>query len=162
MATNSAFASRFNEAKFRDAIRQTMRMGMPPTVAEQLTWYFKREKTYASEDPTHTPYDLTATPVTDVPSNSDLADADPNDQGLVVDYAIEFSARPATSVSTVLGEIDASRGVVTVFDVDYASIATADYAKLGESTYRIQLVEPAIGLFGVAMYTIIIEAVDEA
>lgn len=163
MATTSSFTSRFPEAKFRDAIRNTMKMGMPPEVGDQLAWFWKRTKTYEAQDQSATPYNLDATPVTNEPGNTAIPDADPTvDQRLYVDYALEFSARPAGSTSTVLGEIDTSRGTVTLFDVDFEKVKTADYAMIGDTTYRIQLSAPTIGLFGVAMQTIVLEAVDVA
>ena len=162
MATSSAFTSRFPEAKFRDAIRNTMKMGMPPDVADQLTWFWEREIDFVAQDQAKVPYDLAAEPISDEPTNPTLPFTEGEDQSLIVDYAIEWSARPATSASTVRGEIDARRGVVSLFDVDYEKVKTADYAMIGDSRYRIQLSAPATGLFGVAMQTIIIEAVDVA
>lgn len=163
MATSSSFASRFPEAKFRDAIRNAMKMGMPEDEHEQVHWYWKRVKEFVSQDPAKEPYDWTATPVVDDPGNPDIADTtDGSDQFLIVDYTLAFQARPAGSVSTVLGEIDTTRALIEMFDVDYEQVKTADYVMIGDSTYRIQFSEPAQGLFGVTMWTVVCEAEDQA
>lgn len=161
MATNSEFAADFDQADWEDSIRQTMRMGMPEDDAFKLTWYWKREQVFSPDDTAGNPYEWDDDPITDDPGNPDLPD-DGAEQTLIVDYAIEFSSRPAGSVNTVLGEIDNSRAVVTLLDSDYQQVRDADYAKIDRSTYRIQFDSPAIGLFGATVWERILEAVDEA
>lgn len=163
MATNSAFADRFNEGKFRSAIRETMKMGMPESDDEKLKWWWKRNRTYSAPDPAGNPYDWTATPSSNLPGNPDIDDPGPTqDQSLIVDYALEFSSRPAGSIQTILGEIDNSRAVITMFEEDWEQVKTADYCTIGDSTYNIQFAGPAQGLFGVTMMTCYLEAEDEA
>lgn len=163
MSTESEFAIDFDQNEFEEATRQTMRMGMPEDVDEQLKWWWKRNKTFSPDDPAEAPYDWTAEPTTDEPGNPDLDDTeDGSDQYLIVDYAIEFSSRPAGSVITVLGEIDNSRAVITLLEADFDQIASADYATIGDTEYRIQFDAPAMGLFGSTVRQVILEAIDES
>lgn len=165
MSTESEFAADFPQAEFEDATRQTMKMGMPENDDEKLKWWWRRDKTYSPDDFAEEPYDWTAPPVTDEPGNPDLADTDDgSDQYLIVDYAIEFSSRPAGSVMTVLGEIDNSRAVITLLESDFLRVSDppADYATIGDTEYRVQFDSPAMGLFGATVRQVILEAVDES
>lgn len=161
MASSSAFASLFNEDEFRTNIRATMQMGMPEDEADRLTWVWKRERTYERPSRAGRPFDLGSAPVTDVATNDELDD-DGGEQTLIVDYALEFSSRPAGSQTTMLGEIDTSRAEVTLFDVDWEQVRTADYCQISDAKYRIQFAGPPIALFAVGVITIYLEAVDEA
>lgn len=156
MAGSSSFASQFPEALFRDAIRNTMKMGIPEDELARLTWHWNRAKSYTRPDTAGRPYEWTEEPTTNVSGNDDGVDS------LVVDYALEFSARPAGSAITQLGEMDTSRAVVTLLDADWQIVKTADYATIGNSRYRIQFEAPPMGLFEVTVHTVYLEAVDEA
>lgn len=163
MAKSSAFTPGFNESSFRTAILNTMLMGMPQDPAEQLTWWWHRDQTFSPDDPAGDPYDWTSPPVTDAPGNPAIPDpGQPGEQHLIVPYALEFSARPAGSANTVFGEIDTSRAIVSLTDTDYEKIKTADYATVGETTYRIQFKGAAIGLFGYTLFQMYLEAEDAA
>jgi hypothetical protein len=163
MAKSSAFSPAFNEGSFRTAILNTMLMGMPESKAQQLTWWWHRDQTYSPDDPAGDPYDWTQPPATDVAGNPKLKDAGPPaEQSLIVPYAVEFSARPAGSANTVFGEIDTSRAIVSLTDTDFEQVKTADYATIGDTTYRIQFKGPAIGLFGYTLYQMYLEAEDSA
>jgi hypothetical protein len=157
MAGNSAFAAGFDAEAFRENIRQTMKMGMPINVSDQLTWRWKRVRTYSPEDQAHNPYDWTEPTDTDAPGNADEPDGE-----LVVDYAVEFSARPAGSVDVAAGQFDTSRAIVTLLDEDYEQMKTADYATMGSTTYDIDFTGPPMGMFSVGVYTIYLTARDEA
>jgi hypothetical protein len=157
MAGDSAFAAGFDAVAFRVAIRETMKMGAPPDPADQLTWRWKRLRTYLPEDQAHNPYDWTETAVTDAPGNPDETDG-----SLIVDYAVEFSARPAGSVDVAAGQFDTSRAVVTLLDEDYEQVKTADYATIGNTTYDIDFTGPPIGMFAVGVFTVYLTARDEA
>lgn len=156
MASNSAFAGAFDEAAFRTNIRDTMRMGMPTDPAEQLTWRWKRVRTYNPQDRVAHPYDWTQTPTTDVPGNADEPDGE-----LVVDYALEFSASIAAEGGTALGRFNTSRAVVTLIDADYELVKTADFATIAGAEYEIDFVSPPMGLFAVTVYQIHLRARDE-
>jgi hypothetical protein len=163
MAKSSAFSPAFNEGAFRTAILNTMLMGMPEDPTQQLTWWWRRDLTYSPDDPAGSPYDWTQAPVANVPGNPKAKDEGPSvEQRLVVPYALEYSARQVGAASTVFGEIDTSRAVVSLTDTDYEKIKTADYATIGDTTYRIQFKGPAIGLFGYTLYQMYLEAEDSA
>lgn len=155
----SAFSGGFNEEAFRTAINDTMLMGIPEDENERLTFWWKRDQTYTPDDPAGNPYDWTATPIVDDPGNPVLPDAG-EDQGLSVPYALEFAARPAGSATTVFGEIDTSRAVVTMMDGDFSQVRTADYATVGPTRYRIQFAGPPTGLFAVTVHQVFLEAED--
>lgn len=163
MAKSSAFTPSFAESTFRKAIYNTMLMGMPEDPGQQLTWWWERDQTYSPDDAAGDPYDWNQTPVIDTPGNPNLKDdGTPAEQKLIVPYALEFSARPAGSATTVLGEIDTSRAVVSLTDTDYEKIKTADYATIGHTTYRIQFRAPPVGLFGYTLWQMYLEAEDSA
>jgi hypothetical protein len=161
MAKSSSFAAGFNEPAFRDAILNTMLMGIPEDPKERLTFWWRRDRTYSPDDAAGNPYDWTEAPVTDVAGNPKLPDKGA-EQSLQVPYALEFSARPAGSSNTVFGEIDASRAIVTMMESDFTKVQSADYATIGDSRYRIQFDAPPIGLFGVTVWTLYLEAEDQA
>lgn len=162
MAKSSAFSPAFSESTFRTAILNTMLMGMPEDPGQQLRWWWHRDQTYSPDDPAGNPYDWTESPLTSVPGNPKLPDKDPaSEQSLIVPYALEYSARQ-TGSTTAFGEIDTSRAVVSLTDTDYEKIKTADYATVGETTYRIQFKGPAIGLFGYTLFQMFLEAEDSA
>jgi hypothetical protein len=161
MARSSAFSAGFDEGAFRDAIHNTMLMGMPENVAERLTFWWNRDQTYTPDDPAGDPYDWTSTPVTDHPGNPTLPDVG-GEQSLSVPYALEFSARPSGSSATVFGDIDASRAVVTMLETNYDKIRTADYATVGNTRYRILYSGPPLGLFGVTVHQVFLEAEDSS
>jgi hypothetical protein len=161
VARSSAFAGGFDEATFRAAVLNTMLMGMPEDVTERLTFFWKRTQTFATPDLAGNPYDWTAAPTVDLPGNPKLPDSG-TDQGVVVPYALEFAATLAREANTVLGGIDTSRAVVTLMDKDYDKIRTADYARIGDTRYRLLFDAPPQGLFGVTMWTLYLEAEDSA
>ena len=45
-----------------------MRMGMPQDPTEQVTWRWRRLRTYNPQDRIRKPYDWTQSPVTDAPA----------------------------------------------------------------------------------------------
>jgi hypothetical protein len=155
MAGNSAFASGFDEAGFRDAIKQTMRMGMPEDPAQRVTWHWKRIKTFTPQDRIKKPYNWTQTAVADDPGNPDEPDGE-----LVVDYALEFTASRREPQTTV-GQFSLAQAIVTVMDTDYELIKTADYATIGAAHYVIDYAGPPMGLFAVTVYQIYLRPRDE-
>lgn len=141
----------FDPARFRQAIRSTMIMGTPTNTAEQATFRWNPQRDYAIDDPADNPYDWTSTPTTDTLT----ADVQ-------VPVAVEFSARPAGSTQTQMGEFDTSRAILTILDEDYALIKDADLVLLGGNAYAIQFVSPPMGLFSVTVYQMFCEALDES
>jgi hypothetical protein len=156
MATTSSFAAQFPEAEFRDAIRQTMLMGMPESDAEKLVWHWDRQKTWEPQSPSGHPYNLNATPVTDLPGSTAQ---DPEDDGLIVDYILEDNNTEQTD-TTQLGLIDFGKIKITIFDTDWERVKTADYATIGDTRYQIDTTAPPEALFGVTMHTIFLEVLE--
>lgn len=145
------FGAGFDAAKFRDAIRNTMVMGMANTAADEATFRWTTKNNYAPESPLHDPYTWTQATTSSV-SHPDV----------VVPVAVEFSARPSASLETAVGEFDVSRAIITLLDVDYALIEGADLVVLGGNTYIIEFVAPPMGLFDVDVYQIYAAARDES
>lgn len=141
----------FNPAQFRDVIRTTMIMGLPNATAEKPTFRWRPDRTFTTADPAGAPYDFTASPTT--------TDAPPDVQ---IPVAVEFSARPAGSLETSIGEFDTSRVIITILDEDYELVRGADEVLLGGNTYDIQFVGPPIGLFEVTVYQVFAIARDES
>lgn len=158
MATSSAYTALFPEAQFRTAIRETMKMGMPEADSEKLTWFWNRAQTYQPDDLAGDPLDWSADPITDDPGNPT---GDPDDDGLIVDYAMESNS-PGQGDFTAVGIFNMQTIKVTLFDVDYVQVNTADYAKIGNITYKILVEAPPYALFGVTMHDVFLEALDES
>lgn len=159
MATSSAFAAGFDETQFRTAIRETMKMGMPENDAHKLRWLWKPVQGFEPDDPAGDPYDWTQDANPDDPGNPT---EDPDTEGLIIDYAFNFSATVVGGEETPLGPVDPTKAVVTIFDVDYDRIKTADYCMIGTSRYNIRFDAAPYALFGVTMHDIHIEAEDQA
>ena len=156
--TDTSFAAgAFDEDAFRSSIRSTMQMGMPSDPARQLTWHWDRDQTFDIPDTEGNPYDWTATPDTDVPGNV----VEPTGS-LVVVYAMEFSARPAASKDTEMGEFDGTRIIVTLLDTEFEQVKTADYCVFDGDRYRIDFTAPPVALFTVTVYSVFLTAEDES
>lgn len=149
--TPPGFGAGFDADLFRESIRAAMTMGLPNTVSERATFRWHPQRTFAKSDPTGKPYDLSAAPV---------SDTTPED--VQIPCAVEFSARPAGSMETALGEFDTSRVIITLLDVDMPLISGADEVILGGNTYDIQFLGPPIGLFDVTVYQLFAIARDES
>lgn len=143
--------SRFNATQFREAIRFAMRMGLPQSTSERVTFRWKTEKTYSRHDAGGSPFDWTDTPT-----------ATSTQPDVQVAAAVEFSARPAGSRDTPIGQFDTARAVITVLDEEYAQVSSANQVVLNDSVYDIQMWGPPIGLFEVTVYQCFCEALDEA
>lgn len=144
------FGAEFNADEFRSAIRATMTMGLPNKVEERATFRWIVRKDWAQEDSGGVPFDLTSTP-TRVEEHPDVQ----------IPIAWAFSARPAQSVSTEMGEFDLGRVEMTILDVDYELVRGAELVVLGGNIYEIAFVAPPVGLFDVTVYTVYANARDE-
>lgn len=149
--TTDSRAAGFNPAAFRDAIRFAMHMGLPNATEERATFRWTTVRTYDTADPAGNPYDYTATPATSVAHDD-----------VLIPVAVEFSARPAGSRDTAVGQFDSSRAVITVLDEDYALVEGADLVLLGGNTYEVEFVGPPLGLFDVTIYQLYCDARDES
>lgn len=142
--------SSFDSDGFRQAIRDTMMMGMPDATAERVTFRWSDQKTFSKHDASGRPLDWYASPASTV-SNPDVE----------VPVAIEFSARRSQSGSTNVGTFDNPRATLTLLDVDFDLIEGADKVIIDGSEYTVEYVEPPVGLFDVTVYTMHISAIDE-
>lgn len=145
------FGAGFDATAFRAAIRNAMVMGLPNATAEKATFRWTAVKTFADDDPAGKPYSWTSSPTTTT-THADVQ----------VPVAWEFSARPAASLDTTIGQFDASRVEITILDVDYEDVEGADQVLMGQNTYNIEFIAPPQGLFEVTVYKIYAVAQDES
>lgn len=151
-STTDPRGSSFNADAFRSAIRFAMSMGLPEEESERITFRWRVERTYSNPDPTGRPFSFSEEPET-VDEHDDVQ----------VPAAVRFSSRATGGIAgTGLGEIDTPRVEVTLLDVDYALVETADIIVFDGSEYEINFVKPPDGLFDVTVYTLYATAVDEA
>lgn len=145
----------FDPNGFRASIKATMQMGMPLDPAERLVWHFREIKSYTTQDPALKPYDWTAAPQLNIPSDPDT----PAGQR-IVDYALEFAR--GTGAETEVGSFDTTRLIVTLLDLDFEQIQHAEYATIGRVHYDIDFTGPPQGLFDVTVYSVYLTARDQA
>lgn len=147
---NDPRAAGFNSAEVRDALKFAMKMGLPEAQNERLTFRWRSQKAFARHDPAGRPYQWGDTPT------SDTTPAD-----VKVDGAVEFSDHSSADAGTPVTRFNTPRVVVTLLDVDYVQIETADEIILDDATYVIDYVAPPMGLFDMTVYQIYASAVDE-
>jgi hypothetical protein len=151
MAKVPGFGTGFDAARFREAVRSTMTMGLPQDTAERITFRWTPNRTYSSQDSGGNPWSWDDTPATeDAPEDVQVA------------AAVEFSARPAGTQDTVMGQFDAAGVTVTLLDDDFEQIRGADLMIFDGNVYEVRFVAPPVGLFDVTVYTIYGEARDES
>ncbi len=153
MATSSSFSGSFNSSVFIDAIKNTMKMGIPEDSDEALTFHWKATDSFPPASPAGNSYSW------DQESPSEPTPGEPEDS-LQVDYAIEMGG--PNSTNTLIGTVEENTAVVTLLDEDYELIKTADYCTIGTSEYIILFQYPVIGLFDVGVHQLLIKARDEA
>lgn len=144
--------SSFDAAAFRDAIRSAMRMGAPGQVADRATFRWRPVRTYSRPDSAGLPYNFNSNPVTEVVK----ADV------VLQEVAIEFTARPAGTRDTAVGQFDTSSVVLTLLDDQYELVEGANEVLIGGNTYVVNFVAPPMALFEVDVYQIYCEARDES
>lgn len=147
---NDPRAAGFNSAEVRDALKFAMKMGLPEAQDERLTFRWRKDQTFARKDPAGRPYQWSDAPT------SDNTPAD-----VKVDGAVEFSDRSSADAGTPVTRFNTPRVVVTLLDVDYVQVETADEIILDDATYIIDYVAPPVGLFDMTVYQIYASAVDE-
>lgn len=143
--SDPSFGAGFDADEFRDAIRQTMMMGMPSAVEERVTFKWTPTKTYAVSDNAGDPYDWTSATVTD--DTASLPDK-------VVTVACEFVSRASLSDGTPIGPIETPKVILTLLDVDYVEVEGASHVGINGKIYRVDYTAPPIGLFDVTVYQI--------
>ena len=148
-------AAGFDAAAFRDAIQFAMNMGLPQATADRITFRWTTQDDFAIEDQAGETYDWTGTPT---------ATSAPDD--VQIPAAVEFIPRSTLAGGTGIADFDTPRVVVTVLDTHWPQVTSedgrrADRMVIGGNTYEINFVAPPLGLFGVTVYQIHGEAVDE-
>lgn len=146
----------FDAAGFRQAIRDTMIMGLPNTVAARPTFRWRTERAYWNPDPGGNTYDFTAVPT----SETVIAD-------LQVPCAVEFTSAGAAGDTTVVGQFDTTRIKVTLLDEEWRALLarggrTPDEIIHSGNTYIVEYQEPVVALFDVDVHTIHASARDES
>ncbi len=142
----------FDAAKFRDAIGFAMAMGMPETAAERVTFFWDDELRFASEDPSHRPYDWTATPDSQTSSTRT-----PVSVNVAVDPGVVASR---THIETGVGEFQQSALNIYVLDTDYEQVYDADYVVVDGQIYDIVMWAAPVGLFSVTLHTCVVRVRD--
>jgi hypothetical protein len=141
-------------AQVRDALRQTMVLGMPVVEANRPKFFFERQVTYSDFDNDNKPWDWTAAPLTDVtpapvqPICTWKFFAPLGRQGQLVETAGEFN--PTTVVFTFM-------------DVDYDTMVNASNCTIGpnlERKYWFRYAQPESGLGGLGVYQVTFGAED--
>lgn len=145
----------FNATEFVAGIKLAMGMGQPQNPAEVLRWHWRPDKEQGpGTDLSGNPYDWTAPLTPGTPGNP----GDPDDEGVVVDYALEYGT--VGSAEAPMGQIDTTKATVTLLDVDYEKVKTADHCTVDGSWYDIDFSLPPQGLFNVTVYTVQLSARD--
>jgi len=160
MDTGDARQSGFNAAEFRDAIEFAMKMGLPGTQSERVTFQWDDVNTYADPDERGQPYSWTDSPTSSVTAADVPA-------SLTVPCAVEFTARRSSSGETIMGSFDASAITITLLDTQYALVQDANLALPNKvivdgNTYDIGFWGAPVGLFDVTVYQAFAQARDES
>lgn len=146
----------FSGDVFRENIRFAMEMGAPTSTQEQVSFCWKREKTYNPQDHGRRPYSFDQATVTDEPGNEDIPGG-----STTVTCAVEFVPRNSTGTDNQIGAFSAPRVVLTLLDEEYATIEGFDYAIIDGATYEPEFTAPPLGLFDVTVYQVHLTAADE-
>lgn len=147
--TDPTFGANFDAAAFRQAITSTMEMGLPSDASEKATFRFPAQQTFEKVDSAGHPFDYTAAPTTSTP-----------EMDVQVPVAVQFEARPASSLDTNVGQFDSPRGTVTILDTDFPQVEGAELVVFKGAEYTIEYWLPPTGLFDVTIYQCIITARD--
>lgn len=149
--TDPTFLQGFDADAFRQAITSTMEMALPLNEDERITFIWKTERTFDHADESGVPYDFTAVPTS-------VEEHDP----VQIPAAVEFTSRRPDGTS--LGQFENPRVVATILDTHFTEISDPlpDEALLGGNTYKIDFVQPPIGLGSVTVYQVWMTAVDES
>ena len=148
--TDTKFGRSFKAEQFRNAITSSMEMGLADAEEERIAFVWDGAKTY--EYGGDVPYDLTDQPLS--------TQVEPDE--VYVTCAVEFIPRSGAGIGNAFGDLQDPRVVVTVLDVVYPSVATANAVKINGVRYEIDYLGPPVGLFDVTIYQFYCSALDEA
>lgn len=161
METGDSRQASFDSARVRDALKFAMRMGLPGTQSERVTFFWDSEPTYTNPDVNSNPWDWTTAPTSTV-----SAPAVPS--SLSVPVAVEFLGQSG-GIGTFnnVGDFNTPRVKVTVLDEEYTSLTDLNLGlptglTVDGSTYIIEYWVPPIGLFDLTVYECFAVARDEA
>lgn len=144
------FGAGFDADAFRNAVIDTMVMGLPGATAEKATFRWLPQREWPIHDQRGKPYNWSASPSV----NTQHADVQ-------IPCAVEFSSNARNAGETVVGSFNEPRITVTVLDTHFPEIEGADLIILDNNTYKIEYIAPPMGLFTVTIYQIIARAEDE-
>ena len=140
----------FSRAVVEDAIRFAMRMGAAPDPAQRATFLFRQIRTY----PSGTILDAEGTPL-DPTIRATVTTPDP----VTVDCAIEFER--ATPEELPTGVRVPTRLVITLLEAEYRQVRTAVRVRIGRDRYQLSYELPVVGLFDMAVHTLVAYAESE-
>lgn len=144
----------FDGQAFRDAMRATMLMGFSNDTSVQPVFHFNPTGyTFPPNtqlDESGKPYDLSVMATPTVLAPVTVPCAIEWGSGKTVDYKIE-----------AVGDFQYGDMVLTLLDVDYVQVETADFVMMGDQKYEIRFLEPQIGLWDVSVYRMHCRAVQE-
>ena len=141
--------STFHATAFRAAIQSAMTMGIAPTGADAITFCWNpTTTTVAVIDGEGVPFDPGAAITTHTAPAP-----------VSVPCAVQYV--DATGDPTPFGSVVAGRVKVTLLDVNYTTVGTADYVLISGNRFLRHHEEPPVGLFNVEIHTIIYIAENE-
>jgi len=160
MQTGDSRQSGFNAERFRDGIRFAMRMGLPDTPTERVTFQWNPDEDFAIADVRQKPYDFSVSPTSSVTVDDAVT-------SLSLPVAVEFFDSKSSSGETPLGDMDIARVKITILDEEYDSLVDdnlglPDKVTVDGNDYTVDYFAPPVGMFDVTVYTAYCSAVDES
>lgn len=160
MDTGDTRQGPFDSTKFRDAIGFAMKMGLPGTASERVTFQWDPSNTYAAADQKGNPYDWTSSPTASVTAADLVA-------SLALPAAVEYTDSKSSSGDTTIGDFDKGRIKITILDTQYALITDGDLGLpdsvlVDGNTYNVDYFIPPTALFDVTVYSLYCTARDES
>lgn len=149
--------SRFDAAKFRDAIHFAMSMGKPNATQDQLTFMWSNRQTFERQGPPSAPFDWTDTPATSHTWGP-----------VTVPAAFELQYRQAETIATPLGNFDEPLLTVTILDTDYPLIFDDEGVRANQialpdrGLFEILFEAPPVALFEVTVHTLYAKSLEQS
>lgn len=156
-------SGQFNSTQTRDALRAVMLTALPDDETLRPIFHFPRERTYAVDDHHGLPYDWTEAPATDTnddPGEPRIVTCGPDEDQVLCVWEGAGGRGGSQSNETPFGNFDIERINITMLDVDRAKIDGFEYVVIGRQTFTRQFEIPAIGLYDLIVYQIVVQALD--
>lgn len=141
----------FDPDAFREGIHFAMRMGAPPEADNQATFLFPSRLVF--EDASE------RTDAAGVPFDPELPVRRENRDPVRVPCAVEYFDERGQA--TNLGDLHATRVLITLLDEDYAQVEDCNAVVLGGDKYLRRRTQPPSGLFDVGLFQIWFHAEHE-